>query len=417
MFYAILSDKPIGTDSITDYFWQMSLLAPLVNICRRITSPQGIRFAFLLWGAIYFGTVVCYIILQFMAARGLTAPDGLPIGRDFAAFWSVGRLLLADGASALYDVTRFHQTLWEFFQEGFGRWPYPPLYSLVLWPLGYMAYLPALLVWTLAGLLSLLAAVGARRPDPIRVFALLLLAPGVMTTILNGQNALFFAALVIAGMRLTSAYKVTAGLCFAVAAMVIKPQLGLLLPVYLLATRQWKVIFAAAGWGVLLIIISLAAFGVEPWRLFFTTALTGHASHMLGTHSRIGMPTVYMFLLLWGNHWLAAVGQAVVGAIVCIASWRFFAKRHDRELQLAMLACATLLVTPYAFCYDLPLLSLAVLPLLPRAGRDPLALTALALVWMLPTLQLAFHIGALVIGMFFLCLLRLGAEERGKKYI
>jgi len=56
---------------------------------------------------------------------------------DFTALWSYGRLMLAQPADVLYHVARLHD-----FQVGLGmdpsRFPYPPTFLLLVWPLGLL---------------------------------------------------------------------------------------------------------------------------------------------------------------------------------------------------------------------------------------------------------------------------------------
>ncbi|MEN3967599.1 glycosyltransferase family 87 protein, partial [Mammaliicoccus sciuri] len=68
--------------------------------------------------------------------------------------------------------------------------------------------------------------------------------PGVWVTLVTGQNSLFTAAAAGAALVLLRRSPVAAGACIAM--LCIKPQLGILFPLYLLCERQWRTLASAA---------------------------------------------------------------------------------------------------------------------------------------------------------------------------
>src|SRR5260370_39272863 len=91
-----------------------------------------------------------------------------------------------------------------------------------------------------------------------------MLCPGVPFTVITGQNAFFTSALWVGGFGLIGRYPVLAGALLGV--LTFKPQLWLMVPVALLAARQWRALGGAAASALILALLSLAVFGPEIWR-------------------------------------------------------------------------------------------------------------------------------------------------------
>jgi hypothetical protein len=107
------------------------------------------------------------------------------------------------------------------------------------------------------------------------------------------------------------------------------------------------------------VLLSVICFSPEPWRQFFASAIPGHSATMLGTHSRLGMPTVYMFVLMLADTCTAILAQAMVALFVAVLAWRVFRHSQDFVQNLAVFALGGFLMTPYGFIYDLPLVGVA----------------------------------------------------------
>jgi hypothetical protein len=124
------------------------------------------------------------------------------------------------------------------------------------------------------------------------------------------------------------------------------------------------------------------------------------------------MPTIYMLgMALTNNVTLASWAQLLVAVTVIAMAFRMFSRPLHPALCLAVFATATFLVTPYAFVYDLPILSMALVALVVSLGK-PLhtgALLIYLLVWLLTPMQLQFHVGGAILLLFFVYLKRLAS--------
>ncbi len=333
------------------------------------------------------GLLFCYFD-QAAFLEGERSRGQIP-GRDFAVFWAASRLALAGRLIEIFDWTLFHQALGEFFggEPAFSPFPYPPHGLLVVLPLALAPYYWSLGVWISVQLAAFSIVCAPGRRSIARVLVLLI-APATLVTINFGQNGLLTAVLFLAGMALLDRRPVLAGLCFALLAF--KPQLGLLIPVALLAGRHWAALAAAAGATAALLATSLWLAGAEAWHAYLTTGIGAQTAFMEQGPGMFTLmvPSAFMaarLLDLGLAVGYGAQGLSALGAAAGVA-WAFRVGR-DRRLQLAVLIAGTFLVSPYIFNYDMPLLAVAVLCLADRGFRDGFLLgerVVLIAAWALP---------------------------------
>jgi alpha-1,2-mannosyltransferase len=281
-----------------------------------------------------------------------------PFG-DFFALWSYAKIALSQSAATLYDPRALHAA-----QAALGMppgqenpFPYPPSFVLYLWPLGALAYIPAYLAWIGASLALYVWAMAARPGRAISI-ALALLAPTTAIMLVAGQSGFLAAALALGGLRLVDTRPVLAGVLFGL--LTYKPQLGLLVPIALIAAGSWRAIAAACLTAAALIIVTAAAFGWPIWASWL---------HQLPIYSRqfdagaVGynlMPTLTANLQMLGaSLTLARPAQAVAAIGVAVIVWRAFRGGVTPRATNLLLA-GTFLATPHAFVYDLPMLTGAI---------------------------------------------------------
>jgi hypothetical protein len=143
--------------------------------------------------------------------------------------------------------------------------------------------------------------------------------------------------------------------------MLIKPQFAVLLPPALLLARQWRAIAAAAATAALLIAASLAVHGTAMWITWFDV-LAGHPAYVDGNVTHFGKSTLLGHLLVRGYAVTTAHAAQTVLFLVT-AALAIVAFRRPGKLPAAALQAGTLAGAPYAFIYDLPMATNAVLAL------------------------------------------------------
>jgi len=282
---------------------------------------------------------------------------GLLFFNDSSAQWSFARFAMELPAAGLYDAEALHA-----FQRGLYPplrhtfpYPYPPHYLFAIWPLGWLDPHWVWPIWSGATLALFLIAAGLRRPWEA---ALLAFAPASIVAFAYGQNGFLTSALILGGLRLLPQRQVLAGVLLGLAT--IKPQLGLLIPVALLAAGQYRALFAAAATVAAMVALSAVAFGWETWPLFLHS-VTGHAAAIDGWVSDYRRATIAANLTLAGlPRDIAAMVQWALAAAMAALVWTSF-RGGITPARIALLIVAGYVATPYAFLYDLPMLAAAVL--------------------------------------------------------
>ena len=320
-------------------------------------------------------------------------PMGKPIGTDFASFWTASQLALAGHAADAWSMARHGAAQAAKFgaQAGYAAFFYPPPYLLVCLPLALMPYLLALVVWlglTLATWVAMLRAwIKATGASALGLLPLLSF-PAVMMNAGHGQNGFLTAALMGAGALLQPTRPWLAGMMFG--SLVIKPQLGVLLPFYLLFARDWRCILATGATAIALCLASLAAFGWPAWAAFFANADNAAAVLSQNTVGYHKMQSLYAAARVLGApETLAMVLQVglTLGLIVVLFRLR---QTVSALCNAAALCAAALLATPFVLDYDLTLLAVPLVWLYAQTQREgflPWERLLLAAAFLLPLLS------------------------------
>src|SRR5207248_327842 len=121
-------------------------------------------------------------------------------------------------------------------------WHYPPMFLIIVAGLALLPYGTALAAWLAATLLAYPATVRAIPPDRPAIMAALAF-PAVFVNLGHGQNGFLSTALLGGGLLLLGRRPALAG--FLLGLLAYKPQLGLLLPLALLAGSHWRAMIVA----------------------------------------------------------------------------------------------------------------------------------------------------------------------------
>jgi len=285
-------------------------------------------------------------------------------GSDFLAFWGAARLTVAGSPALAYDLAAEASAQAQSGLSSFFAYVNPPPFLLAIAPLGLLPYAAALVAWVLAGWAVWLLV--ARRVLPHATLAIAAF-PGAWLAASHAQNGFLIGAILIGGVLALKRSPWLAGALFG--ALIVKPHLALLIPLWLAAGRQWKP-FAAAGLSALaLCLLSLAAFGLDTW-LAYPQSFAVSEAIMRDSEPVffLRMSTVYAGLRYHFGPELALAGQAAV-TLACAALvglvWR---RTRDTDAAGALLLAATALGSPYLFSYDLAFLAMPLFWLV-REGR------------------------------------------------
>ena len=294
-----------------------------------------------------------------LASNDGLLPNGNPFGSDFVSFWVAAREALFGDPTVAYARETFEPAQQILFPDGgFFAFFYPPHFQMILLPLGGLPFFGALAVW-LTLTYALVGWVMTRITGDVKLTLELAIAfPAAFLNISHGQNAFLTAGLFAASLYYLPTRPVLAGVFFGV--LTFKPQLGVLIPVALMAAGQWRVIASAAATTLALALASALLLGVDVWTAFL--AQTKDATDVLeqGSVGFAKMISVYSGLRAVGlGHMLAMSAHIVVSLAVVTVVWQVWRQKASAShgLKCAVLIVGALIVTPFGLNYDLYLLA------------------------------------------------------------
>ena len=318
--------------------------------------------------------VVLMFAVDINDLHGAFMDSGHIWGRDFVNVWTGGRLVIEGRPEAIYS---FHEYL-AYQQQHVGPikphyYSYPPSSFFLAAPFGLIPYFPALALW-LAGTLALFLWAARPYVKEVPGFPLFLAAvtPAATVNVWAGHYGFLVGALWLACFARIRKEPGRAGIFAAL--LTIKPHLGLLIPPILLARRAWRTILVAAAGAVAMVVVSGWIFGFELWYEYITRMSRFQASllHDKGSFFLAMMPGTFTSvrytmetrdIFAWIPHILVSAGAL----FLCWRAERKGAGLHD----LAFIAAtATFLILPYAFNYDMTVVSLGFALILFRQWDD-----------------------------------------------
>lgn len=334
--------------------------------------------------------LACFAVLD--AAVGWTFFAALDdMYPDVFGTWSFARFVAAHPPARIYDpeaLLAFQKALAPGFSMFFS-YANPPGFLVLLRPMAWLGFGAAAVLWvgvTLAAfLLAAARLLGLRGADAMKGVAVLLLMPSTMLGAVYGQAGFLTGALLVGALGLLRGWPVAAGLLLGL--LTVKPQMGVLVPVALVAGGHWRAVGGAIMGAALLAAASVAMFGNIWPEWLANLPVHGALVAGMGNQLRAIMATPLAgFLQLGIPAGLAAALHALCAGYAVVLVWVAF-RRGVTPLAVAALLSGTFLVTPYGFAYDTPAVTVAVLLLCVsryRAGREALpgetAILAFALV-------------------------------------
>jgi hypothetical protein len=192
------------------------------------------------------------------------------------------------------------------------------------------------------------------------------LAPASGVNAVLGETGYFTAAALVAGFALLPGRPLWAGVLFG--ALLLKPQLAVLLPFALLGLRAWRALFAMIGTALGLAALSCLLFSPQLWPAWLGAlpvyqGLVGQNPRLFGLMIDLGA----LPLRLGAPPGMSMALQLGVSAALALGCFFAF-RRGDYRLALAALFTGALAAAPHALLYDAPAATLAPLLLWERYG-------------------------------------------------
>jgi hypothetical protein len=356
-------------------------------------DTEFLRALLLLGGALFTLALLAYFCTTTWVWPFPRDKVTLVLGRDFLNLWMYGRAVFDVDPARFYDVPTYNNELATLLGPGYPgqNWPNPPTALVVMAPFGLLGYFPALLAWFTVGLLAFYLA-GRREVPDSRILLIVLVSPAALLCVISGQSSFLTTAALLVIFASLDKRRVVAGVLIGL--LTVKPQLGFLFPVALIASGRWQVFVCAAITAVALIAISVGVGGQEIWQDYLLKALPLQGE-VLGDAAGTAMPfhpTVFMNVRgLVGNR----IGEAIqlafaIAAVIAVAAaFRYRAHGDPRLLQALFFACIVC-ASPYMGGYDLLPLTFAAVALLAEGKLDNKGRRLAQLVFWTPALQLLF---------------------------
>jgi hypothetical protein len=356
-------------------------------------NAEFLRALLLLGGALFTLTLLTYFCTTSWTWPFPRDKATLVLGRDFLNLWMYGRAALDIDPARFYDIATYNGELARLLGPGYPgqNWPNPPTALVVMAPFGLLAHFPALIAWYAIGILAFYLA-GRREVSDARILAAVLVSPAALLCVISGQSSFLTTAALLAIFASLDKRQVIAGVLIGL--LTVKPQLGVLFPVALIASGRWRVFLWAAVTALAISAISVALGGPDSWHDYIVKALPLQRE-VLGDAAGAAVPfqpTVFMNVRgLVGNR----VGEAIqlafaVAAVTAVAAAFRYRNGSDIRLLQALFFACTICASPYMGGYDLLPLTFAAVALLAEEKLDPKGRRLAQLVFWTPALQLLF---------------------------
>jgi hypothetical protein len=356
---------------------------------------------------------VVYFPIAYWAGMYIYDQNGLGYPTDFVTVWSAGRMALEGHAGSVYDWNLHKQVqvaiLGQGYPGNFG-WHYPPPYLFVAAALACLPYTFSYPFYAIVSFIPYALVIRGIVGRPIG-FLLALSFPVVFVNVMISQNGFLTAALVGGTLLFLPTRPVLAGIFLGL--LTYKPQYGILFPIVLVATLQWRTFVAASVVAVLLAVASWAAFGTESWMGFLHGLSATEQAFLSEGRAEWGkMQSVFAAVRYFGGgERLAWISQIVLIAALAAALIVLWRSRARYAVKAAALATGVVLATPYLFLYDVMVLAVAVAFLVRDGVRTgfrryewPLFACAFFLLFIFPAVgaptgfAATLMIGAIVVG-------------------
>ncbi|MBO9419387.1 DUF2029 domain-containing protein [Labrenzia sp. R4_2] len=250
---------------------------------KRGMEPLHNHFGGPIFVTFFFVASILTLIFLFGVDHGLLDFDkgiGEIRAEDFAAFYRGGQLALNGVAAQAYDAVVFAKP---FSDENKGLlFLNPPHAFLFFEPLAYLPYSVArgiIIVLNLSAIFGLVYILRLKLGGAPYVFALFSCGSYFSFSVLQISPVIFF--LLIYALIHHHRRPILSGIALTI--VTIKPQFGVLVPIFLVSIRDWRTIVYATLFTLILFVLSIVFYGVSVWTAFFASLVDGpHADHFEG---------------------------------------------------------------------------------------------------------------------------------------
>ena len=334
-----------------------------------------------------------YALLTLVAGSSLALmlfvvePHRLTDNVDFPAFYNAGRIINEYPRGSLYN-RELQQALYLELTPRVAThsnlfFVYTPFFALIFEPLALLPYLPALVCWMLICLVLFIAGfrlawTAASLPVAYRTTGLVIaigFLPFYFLSLLVGQTVAFgFFWLALAVYFERKGRPFLSG-C-ALALLLYKPPLLILLVPMLALTRRWRTLAGFSVGGVILGLVSLAVIGVSAAPAYFQMLVGFSHDKAIGRQPPWNYVDAYSFFSPVVGGRISLAIALVVAVVIVVIPLLLIAWRSHPERAWIHAITWTLVLNLYVPIQDSTLIILAALfsirpPQLSQAGLSP----------------------------------------------
>jgi hypothetical protein len=241
-------------------------------------------------------------------------------------------------------------------------WTYPPQFDVLVAALALTSRWIAYCLF-IGGSFAVYLAILRRLATASFVPVLIVTFPVLVVEIRSGQNGFITSALI--GLTCLYLRRGSALAGAPLGLMVIKPHLAVAFAIYTIATRRWRTALVACGTVAVTAIAATLVLGTQVWAPFFHSIKQAGFFLAHGYYPLYRMVSFYAAAKTLGlPASLAMLMQAIV-AVVALTMVVIASRRFSLHQALGLTAIASLLISPYAYDYDLPILGVGLTLLLP----------------------------------------------------
>jgi hypothetical protein len=208
-----------------------------------------------------------------------------------------------------------------------------------------------------------------------------------------GNNGTHNAVLIGTCLLLLKSKPSVAGILAGI--LIYKPHMAVLFPFFFLSGGHYKALKSFILSSLMLVILSVFCFGIEPWQAFVKMLQNvgeGKYVKYASVDTIISIP--HAVFSAFGNAWTALLVQSVISVFLLLALiWISYRGKATEDHRSLIFIISILLFTPYCQIYDLAILDLAILWYLKilwtvRKNLSGKEVVFIGLLWLLPFFQI-----------------------------
>ncbi|WP_445505132.1 glycosyltransferase family 87 protein [Microvirga sp. G4-2] len=346
----------------------MKRLLAAVQLVASASAKYTIIVLLSLLAGLFIVNVQRFSGIQASPISGVSTVTKLRLPTDFDVFYLVAQMVWRGEIMQAYSFATMGPLQEALSGEKvFMPWTYPPQFNLIVAPL---AFLPLGMAYTLFTAITLVAYLAMLRVVAGRHFTLLLflLFPAITITMVCGQNGFLTGTLI--GLACLGLQQRSAMAGLPLGLMIIKPHLAIGFAAYTLLSRNWGAALVAAATILATSALATLLLGLEIWTAFLGGVQEAAGYLKQGLYPFHRMVSPYAVLRTFGAP--AAAGMviqfvsAALSLLIVILAWR---RGFSLRQTLGLTALASLLISPYAYDYDLPIYGIGLALLMPDILR------------------------------------------------